>query len=64
MLEDLSFSLRDFADRLEFSPSRLAEIEDRLAELSRLKRKYGGSIEACTRSPRAFGGSFATDRNV
>ena len=46
VLEDLSFSLRDFADRLEFSPARLAEIEDRLAELSRLKRKYGGSIEA------------------
>ena len=46
VLEDLSFSLRDFADRLEFSPSRLAEIEDRLAELSRLKRKYGGSIQA------------------
>jgi DNA repair protein RecN (Recombination protein N) len=46
LLEDLSFTLRDFADRLEFSPSRLAEIEDRLAELSRLKRKYGGSITA------------------
>jgi DNA repair protein RecN (Recombination protein N) len=45
LLEDLSFSLRDFADKLEFSPSRLAEIEDRLAELSRLKRKYGSSIE-------------------
>ncbi|HEY6802141.1 MAG TPA: DNA repair protein RecN [Pyrinomonadaceae bacterium] len=45
LLEDLSFSLRDYADKLEFSPSRLAEIEDRLAELSRLKRKYGGSIE-------------------
>ena len=46
VLEDLSFTLRDFADRLEFSPSRLAEIEDRLAELSRVKRKYGGSIAA------------------
>jgi len=46
VLEELSFSLRDFADRLEFSPSRLAEIEDRLAEVSRLKRKYGGSIAA------------------
>ena len=44
VLEELSFSLRDFSDRLEFSPARLAEIEDRLAELSRLKRKYGGSI--------------------
>jgi DNA repair protein RecN (Recombination protein N) len=45
VLEDLSFALRDFADKLEFSPARLAIIEDRLAELSRLKRKYGGSIE-------------------
>jgi DNA repair protein RecN (Recombination protein N) len=46
LLEDLSFALRDFADKLEFSPARLAELEDRLAELSRLKRKYGGTIEA------------------
>ena len=46
LLEDLSFTLRDFADKLEFSPSRLTELEDRLVELSRLKRKYGGSIEA------------------
>ena len=46
LLEELSFSLREFADRLEFSPARLEEIEDRLAELSRLKRKYGGSIVA------------------
>lgn len=46
VLEDLSFTLRDFSDRLEFSPARLGEIEDRLAELSRLKRKYGGSIAA------------------
>lgn len=45
LLEDLSFALRDFADKLEFSPARLAEIEDRLAELSRLKRKYGGTID-------------------
>ena len=45
VLEDLSFALRDFADKLEFSPARLATIEDRLAELSRLKRKYGGSLE-------------------
>jgi DNA repair protein RecN (Recombination protein N) len=46
VLEDLAFSLRDFADKLEFSPARLVEIEDRLAELSRLKRKYGGSLQS------------------
>ena len=46
LLEDLAFSLRDFADRLEFSPDRLAEIELRLAQTVQLKRKYGGSIES------------------
>src|SRR4029434_4671971 len=45
LLEDLAFSLRDFSDKLEFSPSRLEGIESRLAERSRLKRKYAGSIE-------------------
>ncbi len=46
LLEDLAFSLRDFSDRLEFSPARLEEIESRLTELARLKRKYGGSTES------------------
>jgi DNA repair protein RecN (Recombination protein N) len=45
VLEDLAFSVRDFRNSLEFSPERLTEIENRLAEISRLKRKYGGSIE-------------------
>ncbi len=46
VLEDLAFSLREFADGLEFSPERLAEVENRLAEISRLKRKYGGTLES------------------
>ena len=46
ILSDLAFTLRDFKGSLEFSPERLTEIESRLAEISRLKKKYGGSIEA------------------
>ncbi len=46
LLEDLAISVRDFRNRLEFSPERLSEIENRLVEISRLKRKYGGSIES------------------
>ncbi len=46
VLEDLAFTVRDFSGSIEFSPERLAEIENRLAEISRLKRKYGGSVEA------------------
>lgn len=45
VLEDLAISVRDFRSTLEFSPERLEEIENRLAEISRLKRKYGGSVE-------------------
>jgi len=44
VIEDLAFALRDFRSHLEFSPQRLEEIESRLAELVRLKRKYGDSI--------------------
>jgi DNA repair protein RecN (Recombination protein N) len=46
LLEDLAFALRDYRNSLEFSPERLAEIENRLAEISRLKRKYGGTTES------------------
>ena len=46
VLSDLAFALRDFKGSLEFSPERLTEIESRLAEVSRLKKKYGGTVEA------------------
>ena len=46
MIEDLAFAVRDFRHHLEFSPERLNEIENRLAEILRLKRKYGDSVEA------------------
>jgi DNA repair protein RecN (Recombination protein N) len=45
-LEDLAIAVRTFRGKLEFSPERLEEIESRLAEISRLKRKYGGTIES------------------
>jgi DNA repair protein RecN (Recombination protein N) len=44
-LEDLAFTLRDFADGIDASPARLQEVEDRLALLERLKRKHGGTLD-------------------
>jgi DNA repair protein RecN (Recombination protein N) len=44
-LSDLAASLRDYAEGINASPERLAEIEDRLALLDRLKRKYGKTID-------------------
>jgi DNA repair protein RecN (Recombination protein N) len=44
-LEELVESLRSYDRSLEFNPSRLEEIEDRLAEINGLKRKYGNDIQ-------------------
>lgn len=41
---DVSGSIRDYAEGIDASPERLAEIEDRLAQLDRLKRKYGATV--------------------
>jgi DNA repair protein RecN (Recombination protein N) len=41
---DVSSALRDYAEGINASPERLAEIEDRLALIDRLKRKYGHSV--------------------
>jgi DNA repair protein RecN (Recombination protein N) len=43
-VEDASATLRDFAGKVTASPERLGEIEDRLAALDRLKRKYGATL--------------------
>ncbi len=43
-VEDVSATVRDFAETVQAGPERLAEIEDRLALLDRLKRKYGRTI--------------------
>jgi DNA repair protein RecN (Recombination protein N) len=45
-LEDVAAFLRDYVGKLEANPGRLEEIEDRLALIDRLKRKYGSSVEA------------------
>jgi DNA repair protein RecN (Recombination protein N) len=44
-LEDVAAFLRNYVGKLEANPLRLEEIEDRLALIDRLKRKYGASVE-------------------
>jgi DNA repair protein RecN (Recombination protein N) len=44
-VEDVATTLRDFADGMDASPERLAEVEDRLAVLDKLRRKYGGTLD-------------------
>ena len=43
-VDDVGATVRDYASRIQASPDRLAELEDRLEVLNRLKRKYGSSL--------------------
>jgi DNA repair protein RecN (Recombination protein N) len=44
VIDDVAETLRGYAEGINASPERLAEIEDRLASIDRLKRKYGKSV--------------------
>jgi len=44
-LEEIALALRDYSKRVEINPIRLEEIENRLEEIDRLKRKYGSTIK-------------------
>ena len=44
-LEEAAIELRDQLDRLEANPERLSEVEDRLALIEKLKRKYGSTVD-------------------
>lgn len=43
-IEELSFDIRNYSDQMQFDEGRLNEIEARLDEINRLKRKYGSSV--------------------
>lgn len=46
LIAEIARDLRDYLDNIEFNPRRLEQIEERLDLIHRLKRKYGGSVEA------------------
>jgi DNA repair protein RecN (Recombination protein N) len=45
-LQDNARSLSSLSDSVRHDPARLEAVEERLATIERLKKKYGGSIEA------------------
>jgi DNA repair protein RecN (Recombination protein N) len=44
-LQEAAEQLRRYAERVHFDPGALEQAEDRLAEIQRLKRKYGRSVD-------------------
>jgi DNA repair protein RecN (Recombination protein N) len=53
-LEDLAFFLRSYSDTVDASPARLQQVDDRLALLERLKRKYGPTLDEVIDKGRAL----------
>jgi DNA repair protein RecN (Recombination protein N) len=53
-LEDAAWFIRDYAARIESSPEQLQQVEDRLAALERLKRKYGPTLGEVVERGRAL----------
>ena len=43
-VEDIAAQIRQYADTVEFNQRRLDEIDDRLALISKLRRRYGNTI--------------------
>jgi len=43
-IEELSFQIRDYKDQIQFNEARLNEVESRLSEIARLKKKYGTTV--------------------
>ena len=48
-LQEAALQLGRYADRVHFDPRALEQLDDRLAEIQRLKRKYNGDIEEILR---------------
>ncbi len=44
-IEDISETFRDYLLKDNYSPEKLAECENRLSVIHKLKKKYGGSVE-------------------
>ncbi|MFN8007638.1 MAG: DNA repair protein RecN [Terriglobia bacterium] len=43
-IEEVASLVRELASRIEFNPGRLEQVEQRVAELDRVKRKYGKTL--------------------
>jgi DNA repair protein RecN (Recombination protein N) len=59
-LEDMAFLLRRYGDEIDASPVRLQQVEDRLASIERLKRKYGPTLQDVI----ATGAALAREREM
>ena len=58
-VEEVSFDLNRYLDRLDIDPGELAEVEERLNTLNRVLNKYGQTVEATLEYRAEIGGKIA-----
>ena len=58
IVSELANFLQDYNAHIEFDPERLNAIRERITELERLKRKYGGSLEAVLEHRKEIGEQY------
>jgi len=63
IVDELRKFIQSYNSRIEFNPERLEEIRDRLGQLTRLKKKYGGSLETVIEHRAKIGGEYALAEN-
>jgi len=63
-LEETALALRDYTYRIVYDPERLEEVDNRLEYLSRLKRKYGATLDEVLRKQCDIEHEFKTISSV
>jgi DNA repair protein RecN (Recombination protein N) len=67
-VDDVALSLREYSSNIEVNPPRLEWVQNRIADIDRLKRKYGNSVreilEYCTNSKTELETLQKADENV
>ena len=58
IVSELANFLQDYNAHVEFDPERLQDIRERTTEIEKLKRKYGGSLEAVLEHRREIGEKY------
>ncbi|MCY4001062.1 MAG: DNA repair protein RecN [Bacteroidetes bacterium] len=59
-VKEIATLLQQYSTNVEFSPSKLDKIRDRLGDLDTLKRKYGGSLTAVMEYRKKIGHEYDT----
>ena len=63
MIGEITKFIQTYNSKIEFNPGRLEEIRERLGQLSLLKKKFGGSIDAILAHRERIGEEFTLAEN-